>query len=1000
MYNLYTSNRLESLSQTLAENIRKPENGVFGKEVIITQSTGMNAWLKTELAQRNGVFANFGFKNQNGLFSEIYHLLFKKRIQNNPDRLKYRIYDLLGSTEFKNGFGEVARYYAANELRRFQLAVKIADLFDQYQLYRPEMVGKWERGETSTENSAEIWQQWLWNKLNTDSLSTIGGKLLEQLETQKDLIQKSYPEISLFGVSVYTRFHLDFFKALSKYTRVNFYLCLPTDQLHYKNELLISFGAKAAELMGMFDVKGFDVEENADDTLLSRIQHQIIHNDTTLEWKEDDSLQINSCYTPVREVECLYNYLLDLFEKDHGLKPADILVMTTDVNKYAPYVKAVFRNAPVNIPFQVSGSANNSDDSLTSALEQILNFKEEDLTSEKVISLLEQKRIKKRFQVEDTNYIRSVVNRANIRFGSENRSEDDTRYVSWKYGLEKILLGYAMLTDEEFSVGGDLSLFPFRDSESSGSYDLFRLSAFYSAMESVIKSQTEARSLADWKLFLFGEVLDKMIYCDDFEKEDRAELTSVYTALSFIDNLETDEKVPFALFLEELKSRLFTESRDSRLNTGRVTISSPIPVRGIPYKVICFLGLNNDIFPRKDQFMGFDLMGEEYQEGDRNKKETDKFLFLDTLLAAREKLYLSYIGQSVKDNTGIPPSILVDTLMDYLGADKIVVKHPLHGFSSRYQKDNNRLFTYLYSKQAMDFKPIELVEKELTEISVYSFVKFFEHPIEWYFKTVLGIKFEDDSDTLPETELFGLDPLRKWLIKNELLILDDAAVENYISKSIKEGQLPLKNLGKLAVEEIGGSIAGLKSQYIALIQNKEVQNLVIDLTIDNIHITGTIEGVYGSELIAFTFSENLKYRVRAYLNTLLLCATDKIKSALFLDKNGGISNLPVLSPIEALLKLKELMGFFRKGTLVPLKFTLDGSNIVLKKENTDNIFKKEAEGDIYRNLPSNPYLAILLEEGYLKEFDVERFDESIYEDPQYDEIKEIAGLLNLNTTAS
>ena len=997
MYNLYTSNRLESLCQTLAENICRSEHGVFGKEVIITQSAGMNAWLKTELAQRNGVFTNFAFENQDGFFSEIYQLLFKQRLQNNLDTLKYKIYDFLGNTAFKDTFSEVASYYENNELRRFQLSAKIADLFDQYQLYRPHMLEKWERGELSTENTAEKWQQWLWNKLNADSRSKISRKILDQLGTHKDLIQKSYPEISLFGISVYTRFHLDFFKELAKYTHVNFYLCLPTDQLQFKNELLVSFGTKAGELARMFDVKDFATAESEADSLLSRIQHQIIHNDTALEWKEDDSLQINSCYTPVREVECLYNYLLDLFEKDRGLKPGDVLVMTSDINKYAPYVKAVFRNAPVNIPFQISGAANNSDDTLTATLEQILSFKQEDLTSEKVISLLEQKRIKQRFQVEDTNYIRSVVNKANIRFGIENRIEDDTRYVSWEYGLEKILLGYAMLTDEEYPVGNDLSLYPFKDTEASGSYDLFRLKAFFSALKSLVKTQKEARSLFDWKLFLFDEILDKMVYSDDSEKDDRAELSSIYRALSFIDNLGTDEKVPFALFLEELKSRLFTESRDSKLNTGRVTISSPIPVRGIPYKVICFLGLNNDIFPRKDQFMGFDLLGEEYREGDRNKKETDKFLFLDTLLAAKENLYLSYIGQSVKDNTEIPPSIVVDTLMDYLGSDRIAVKHPLHGFSSRYQKDDKRLFTYLYSKQAKEFKPIEQVQKELTDVSVYSFVKFFEHPIEWYFKTVLGIKFEDNSDTLPETELFGLDALQKWQIKNELLRLKDSEVDSYISKSIKEGQLPLKNLGKLVVEEIGASIAGLKLQFNALIQNKEVQNIAIDLTIDNVRLTGTIEGVYGYEFVAFAFSDNLKYRVRAYLNTLLLCAADKIKSGVFLDKNGGVSNLPVFSPADALLKLTELLSFFRKGNLMPLKFTLDASDQVQQKAKTANIFKKEAEGVAYSSKPPNQYVAILLEEGCLKEFDVERFDVSIYDNPHYDEIKEIAELLNLNT---
>jgi len=129
----------------------------------------------------------------------------------------------------------------------------------------------------------------------------------------------------------------------------------------------------------------------------------------------------------------------------------------------------------------------------------------------------------------------------------------------------------------------------------------------------------------------------------------------------------------------------------------------------------------------------------------------------------------------------------------------------------------------------------------------------------------------------------------------------------------------------------------------------------------------------------------------------MLFAADKIKSGVFLDKNGGVSNLPVLSPADALLQLKELMSWFRKGNLIPIKFTLDASEEVQQKAKTDNIFRKEAEGVAYSSKPPNQYVAILLGEGYLNEFDVERFDESIYDDPQYNDIKEIARLLNLNT---
>jgi len=135
-------------------------------------------------------------------------------------------------------------------------------------------------------------------------------------------------------------------------------------------------------------------------------------------------------------------------------------------------------------------------------------------------------------------------------------------------------------------------------------------------------------------------------------------------------------------------------------------------------------------------------MGADYHPGDRSKKEADKSLFLDTLMSAREKLYLSYIGQSVKDNTEIPPSIVLDTLKDYLELE--TVKHPLHGFSNRYRKEDKKLFTYFYNTPANENlrktkDPQSSSEAISEEILVQDFVKFFEAPIDFYFEKCLAL---------------------------------------------------------------------------------------------------------------------------------------------------------------------------------------------------------------------------------------------------------------------
>ncbi|HAX93304.1 MAG TPA: hypothetical protein DCY25_05030 [Bacteroidales bacterium] len=925
----YSSNDLGYLCGILAEHTGERNDNIFEKEIIVTQSAGMTAWLKTELAKRNKVIANVVFMNQDSLLAEIFLFFFNQRPANTRDILRFNVYGLLAEEEFRTAFPAVAGYYAESPLRRIQLAAKIADLFDQYQLYRPEMIIKWEAGEYSVDNpsEAEKWQQWLWKKAGIGSRVTVRNKVLSEVEKNGNDFKKSFPRISIFGITVFTRFHLEFFNKLSEYTRVDMYLCLPTDQTEFKNDLLLSFGDKALELgdlVGRYFCEPVEFKEVSfnTDTDLGRIQNTILNNMNGIEFSDDGSVQINSCYTPAREVECLYNYLLDLFEKDSMLKPDDVLIMASDIDKYSPFVKAVFRSAPVKLPFKVSGAASNTDDSIVSAIEHIFRFSEDDLTSEKVISLLEQKRIKQRFSISDTDYVRSVVRNANIRFGRNNSRDHETNYVSWEYGLEKILLGYAMLTEKEFPSRDGSSLFPYRDAESSESYDLLRLKAFVKKLEWVVDEKLNPRTMAEWKDFLL-EVIDGMIWHDDFDKEDRADYSSVFKSLSYINNIASSEKVPFEVFLDELDSLLFREPRAMNLNTGNITVSSPVPVRGIPFKVICFIGLDNDVFPGKDKYMGFDLIGDEKRTGDRNRKETDKYLFLDTILSAKKKLYLSYVGQNVKNNNEIPPSIVIDTLLDCIDNDKPLRKHPLHGFSSLYCKaDDKRMFTYLYGSSKSGSKFRENPSKDFNEIRISDFIRFFQAPVDWYFNYVLDIRYDEPEDIIDETEIFELDSLQKWEVRKKLLSLNKDEIEAWFEKGKKEGYLPLKAAATVALEQLEEEMEFIIPAYRKLTSGHTEEPVFIERSFENIKISGIIEGVYGKEFIGYSVSDYpLKYKIDAYIKTLFLLAEGKIESARFIDKNGFVSAIPG-DQKTAVSCLTELLAYFVEGKKAPLFFTI------------------------------------------------------------------------------
>ena len=1060
MNRLYTSNRNELLCEKLAENIKNQSGSIFQKTMIITQSGGMNDWLIGQLTRINTIFSHYEFQNQDGFMGQVFELLTGEPLRSNRDAIKFGVYGLLDSKEFKKCFHAVASYYQDNDLRRIQLAEKIADLFDQYQLYRVDMIKKWENGERGTTKEAEKWQMWLWQQLNLPSKESYRKTIYDKLEEDSEKLQQLYPEIHLFGITIFTGFHLEFYQHLEKYIKVNYYLCLPSQSPELKNSMLESNGTKARELLYQCkewksELADFNVGNTG--TLLVRLQQSILNNEELDDKNLDESIEVTSHYTPVREVETLYNYLLDLFEKEwkNGtLKPHDVMVITPDINKYEPFIKAVFRNAPVKLPFRVSGAARNTGNSICAAMELIVNITEEDLTAEKVAGLLEQNRIGMAYKIESTSYIRGVLNKAGIRFGRENRLEDDTHFVSWKYGFEKIILGYAMHTDEAFDVSyrltedekeflnnEPLTNYPYKDAEASASYDLLRLKAFVDDLQSLLDEQQTPRTLSEWIALFQEKVMGKMVWSSKFGKDDKEERKQIMKALGFVERLIDDTKkepVPWAVFLNELKKRVFTESAEHNLNSGNITFASAIPVRGLPYKVIAFIGLDNGIFPRQDHHLGFDLMGNDYQPGDRSKKEADKSLFLDTIMAAREKLYLSYTGRSVKDNTKIPPSIVLDTLMDYLAMKP--VQHPLHGFSKCYnyngdengsdndneqdherdkERSNKKLFTYLYNSEPDPrvFKPKKAVtakEDKLLEINVKDFVSFFEAPIDWYFKKELGIYYDGDKDdTLPETELFNLDHLQQWQMKNDLLKLTPTSADElslFTREHIRKGQLPLKNIGRKVMENLNVQIEVLRVRYQELTSEKKQQSEAIDLPLSllydgqniTLRITGTIDGIFNGEYLYVSTSTSKdynKHRVRAFLYSLLLYAEGKIESARLLGINGSSTktplieeSLPATEKDEATDKLTLLAEYLIKGKQQPLIFSLKackypkGQNAITIQSVMDAL-KDESSDGLYTDppVPGNKYILKLMEEGY--------FDDLT--EKNLEEINALAELLNL-----
>ena len=231
---LFVSNSLSQLANQLSEDLPLSKSGVFGQQQIVTQTEGMNNWLTIQIASQLGIAANNTFNKPNDMIAQIYYWLGGK---NKPllsaDFIKWTVFELLSQANFIQKFPLIASYYSDNDLKKISLSTKIADLFDQYQMYRPEIIAAWNQSTIS--NIADNWQQHLWitiqNQVKGKMLDKTGMieyivNALKKNENQQILFSR-VPQLQFFGIAVITPYYLQLFNELSKYISIRFYLLNP-----------------------------------------------------------------------------------------------------------------------------------------------------------------------------------------------------------------------------------------------------------------------------------------------------------------------------------------------------------------------------------------------------------------------------------------------------------------------------------------------------------------------------------------------------------------------------------------------------------------------------------------------------------------------------------------------------------------------------------------------------------------------------------------------------
>lgn len=979
--NLNVSNSLAELANKLSKDLQQWQGSVFLPQYIVTQTEGMNNWLKLQIANNNGIAANCVFVSPNDIIQKVYYFLGGKYPNMlTPQNLSWLLYSILGEHDFIYRFPNIASYYNNDgydkDLKRMALAEKTADLFDQYQIYRPDWIENWNNS-SGQELVVDKWQEYIWIKAKELSQGrlpdkTVAGKYIKEAlkdpKNQKKVSAK-IPALNVFGLSITTDYHLSLLYEISGCIDVSFHILNPAPSVYWfedrsekqlatlkrkglvdktesytGNTLLTSWGRviqdtfmmlfQNEELLNSFSE--VNVQEPPKNKLLHKTQNDIYNsyaqgerNGISVTDLKDKSITISSCFTIAREVEVLYNYLVHLVDqKKEALSPRDIVVMVTDIDSYAPYIKAVFKNAPYKFHFTIADESFTNGDTIIAALTSVLEINRRNFKAEEVLQLLDSGFIRRRFNISNLELIRKVVSAANIKFGIDGRKEDDTIYVSWEYGIKRIMYGICISGSDEYFENNEMSLFPLDIVEGSESLEVIRFCHFVQVLMASINERDRSRTIADWVDYI--ERLIQNLVCEPEEEvdEDYILLQEQLKNLNVADEF-LDEKIAFDIFTHSLLQSISGAGRSGSFAGGGITFCSLIPMRSIPFKVVALLGLNFDKFPRKEMPASFNLIEKDKRRrGDRNVKENDKHLFLETILSAKEYLYISYTGQSTKDNTTLPPSALVDELIDYIEAKcdepekvraALTIKHPLHSFSQKYSKSLPGYYNYLDTNKS---EAIETADNgkitepfSFEEITMEGVISFFKHPFKTYYNKVLNIYYEDDEVLLSDTEVFDLDKLKEWSLKPKLVKLEEQEIDDLKQRLVKTGGLPLKNMATVTVYKLEEEVSKVRDLFKECVADATEEKVTVEMIIDNSLLKGNINNIYGDRLIFVSYSKNEnKHLLDAYLRYLTATAYGLNYNLYFISasKEAIYKGTTILQK-EATQRLEQLVQLYKQG---------------------------------------------------------------------------------------
>ncbi|MHB1535421.1 MAG: exodeoxyribonuclease V subunit gamma [Acidimicrobiales bacterium] len=844
--------------------------------------------------------------------------------------------------------------------RRFSTVRHLADLFDRYGVHRPQLLRSWAAGETPAPGTDAAWQAELWRRLRERiGLPSPAERLAAACEVLvgdpgvADLPSR----LSVFGLTRLPASYLDALVALARGRDIHLWLLHPSPVLWRglaaaapagagprrsdltaamaRHPLLRSWGRDAREMQLILASVGAEAGTALPDpdpieppTLLGRIQTDIRANrepssqpspdlDDFRPWlaENDRSLQVHSCHGRARQVEVMRDAIVHLLADDPTLEPRDVIVMCPDIEIFAPLIQASFgpgrEVAGVDLHVRLADRSLRQTNPVLGALARLLEIAGGRATASEILDLAGTLPVRARFGFDDEELGRldGWIRSAGVRWGidAEWRRSYHLASVSqgtWAAGMDRLLTGVAMSEEPHALVGGVLPL----DDVDSGDIDLAgRAAELVARTGHVLESFAQSRTVGEW-IDAIGAAAELLLATAPADEWQRTQLRGL------LDGLAAQAGVsPGGLATElrpaELRALLADRLRGvptrANFRTGHLTMCTLVPMRSVPHRVVCLLGLDDGAFPRRTVPDGDDLLAADPWVGDRDPRREDRQLLLDALLASGETLIISYSGRDERTNASRPPAVPVGELLDVVdrtvrvvagqARDRVVVEHPLQPFDERnfiagrlcpgrpWSFDRGALEG---ARAARERGPLvgaglggPLPPVRPDPLGIEDLVRFVEHPVRAFLRQRLGVTVRGEQLEPGDAVPIELDPLEKWQVGDRLLgaRLGGVGVDDCVRAELARGSLPPGRLGGRLLEEMIPAVEALVAAAAAPARHARLVDVTTPVGGFGSHraltLAGTVGEVFGDELRTVTYSRlGPKHRLAAWVRLVALSA--------------------------------------------------------------------------------------------------------------------------------